>query len=562
MPGGESESMRTDIPTSSTVGSATGSMRDRIRAELGRARRRFATRPPVLQWSFGLAAFAILAALSYAVMTGATTTTDYVPLRSGGRFSSDDRLVIQNAFDLKHIRYKIDGKNRVEVASDQLTEALDALAKLGIGRRRISDIIKEEVQDSPFDLPRTTELRQARLRNEYLERLILPIDERIVDVSVRLNRPTSRMATRHPGPVSAFVSIELDSERELSDTTIEKIRSLIASYEPDVKHDAVSVFDQTGRGYLDARDPALNAQSKNRARQEILRQEILERLDWLKGVQVSVQLIPGPAIPAPTPLPLLPPQSKASAIEPAPSPTVEDAARMPVTMVAVNQPLELPGEDSPAPPLAASPVPSSPPIVSMPQAPVQIVPAPPVTLEPVAPKARVLVQVPRSYYLNATPDRKLSPDELQALAERTQAEILKVVRHVVPPGQLEEPVAVSNFPDDLPVARSLEPAPELRKVASWWIPAGVAAGATAAILLIGFRVLGTRPPSRAAATRASIGNGAGRARNDRGRYKIDEASDAGLGPGPSERVRELIRLNPEAAASVLQRWTGQGGQSG
>jgi hypothetical protein len=30
-------------------------------------------------------------------------------------------------------------------------------------------------------------------------------------------------------------------------------------------------------------------------------------------------------------------------------------------------------------------------------------------------------------------------------------------------------------------------------------------------------------------------------------------------PGPSERVRELIRLNPEAAAGVLQRWIGQGG---
>ena len=44
-------------------------------------------------------------------------------------------------------------------------------------------------------------------------------------------------------------------------------------------------------------------------------------------------------------------------------------------------------------------------------------------------------------------------------------------------------------------------------------------------------------------------------------YRITgyEASDAGAGPGPSERVRELIRLNPEAAASVLHRWTGQGG---
>jgi hypothetical protein len=41
------------------------------------------------------------------------------------------------------------------------------------------------------------------------------------------------------------------------------------------------------------------------------------------------------------------------------------------------------------------------------------------------------------------------------------------------------------------------------------------------------------------------------------RYHIDSASQ----PSPSERVRDLIQRNPEAAASVLQRWVGQGGFS-
>jgi hypothetical protein len=40
-------------------------------------------------------------------------------------------------------------------------------------------------------------------------------------------------------------------------------------------------------------------------------------------------------------------------------------------------------------------------------------------------------------------------------------------------------------------------------------------------------------------------------------YHVDSASE----PGPSERVRELIHRNPEAAASVLQRWMGQGGRA-
>ncbi len=46
---------------------------------------------------------------------------------------------------------------------------------------------------------------------------------------------------------------------------------------------------------------------------------------------------------------------------------------------------------------------------------------------------------------------------------------------------------------------------------------------------------------------------AGRSR----RYHVGSA----LQPSPSERVRELIQRNPEAAASVLQRWVGQGGRS-
>ena len=40
------------------------------------------------------------------------------------------------------------------------------------------------------------------------------------------------------------------------------------------------------------------------------------------------------------------------------------------------------------------------------------------------------------------------------------------------------------------------------------------------------------------------------------RYRVDSGDE----PNPSERVRELVRRDPEAAASVLQRWTTQGGR--
>ncbi len=67
-----------------------------------------------------------------------------------------------------------------------------------------------------------------------------------------------------------------------------------------------------------------------------------------------------------------------------------------------------------------------------------------------------------------------------------------------------------------------------------------------ALLVVGVRLLASRRPEVRPAPAS-----------DRGLYARDEASEPGQ--SASERVRELIRLNPEAAASVLHRWIGQGG---
>ena len=56
------------------------------------------------------------------------------------------------------------------------------------------------------------------------------------------------------------------------------------------------MVDQKGHHYLDAGNPALGAISRTRAREEELSQKILEQLDWIKGVSVTVQL---PVHPAP-----------------------------------------------------------------------------------------------------------------------------------------------------------------------------------------------------------------------------------------------------------------------
>jgi len=81
---------------------------------------------------------------------------------------------------------------------------------------------------------------------------------------------------------------------------------------------------------------------------------------------------------------------------------------------------------------------------------------------------------------------------------------------------------------------------------AWVIAAGVALLAAVALLAGGLRA-GRGPSARPERRR---------------RYDRRLAGESpGSGPAPSERVRELVRMDPEAAAGVLQRWIGQGGDA-
>ena len=84
-----------------------------------------------------------------------------------------------------------------------------------------------------------------------------------------------------------------------------------------------------------------------------------------------------------------------------------------------------------------------------------------------------------------------------------------------------------------------------RKVLDWGI-VGTVVAVVSILAAAGSWIQAARRPVVDSRTGASIP----------GDYHVDSASE----PGPSERVRELVRRNPEAAASVLQRWTGQGGR--
>jgi hypothetical protein len=167
--------------------------------------------------------------------------------------------------------------------------------------------------------------------------------------------------------------------------------------------------------------------------------------------------------------------------------------------------------------------------------------------------ARVLVRVPRSYYLSkAALNRDPSPDRLQPFIDQTESLIREAVAHVVPseltrPGEPPD-VTIQILPVDPPASVPLrsQVANDVRGPFPGWLPACVAGvGLMVLLSALGVRVLAWRRPAgrRVAAARP-------------GRYRSDAASEPGS--GPAERVRELIRLNPEAAASVLHRWIGRG----
>jgi flagellar biosynthesis/type III secretory pathway M-ring protein FliF/YscJ len=528
--------MRTDTPT------ARAAAVDRLRAGFARTRRRLGSQPVALRWSLGLAGLVALAALVYAAAAGTSTAAGgYV--RSGERFSSDDLVTIRRALDARHIRYSVDEKKRVEVAADRLDEANEVVAKLEVGRRSLSEIEKWAADSDVWSSLSTRDQRHDQAVNEALGEMIRSM-EGVVSAHVMVNRPKSRGGLRPAPAATAFVYLETDGGRELSNATVESIQWLIAGAVPEVKHDAVSVFDRKGRQYLDAHNPSLGAEAKNRRRRDELRQEILDKLDWLKGAQVSVQLVAAAVAPTPAPSP-------APGAEPSPSPTPtssppSEEVSLPALSMGVNRPLE--PIDDPAPPTAAPAPVAAPPPTPAPA------PAAAPGAEPSAPtRVRVWVKVPRSFYLRAMPNREPSLDDLQPLVERTKGLITTAVEHVVPPGQLDD-LVIDTIPDEVPLESPSPPDPggsDPRRVTSWWMPAGVAGGATAVVLAVAFGVLAARRPAPRPAARL---------RDEHGRYKIDEASDPG--PGPSERVRELIRLNPEAAASVLHRWIGQGGTLG
>ncbi len=485
----------------------------RLRGIAGRARRAMMRQRPAVRMAAILAPVLVVAAAGYWA-AGTLVPSGPRYLAGGQAFSSDDLILIERELVAKGIAYRTDD-SKVVIEADQFDQAAAAIGKLSIGRHSINEI--REKSPSILDIVETPEDRERRERVQE-EKLI----ERIIDdlpgvrsSLVSIQRPRATFGRRPATGPSAFVYLEGDSDHRLPSQTVQRIVAILMSKQPGLGADAITMMDRNN-SYLDSHDPAAGRQT----REEELRQRIIERLSWIKGVQVWVVLAGHRGQAAS--------QSRGDGASMADrrEPTRDGEAGNPASeeapAIVVNGPAEAAAEPPPADPT-------------------------PVEADRVA-GGQVFVNVPRSYYLTRTvPDhRDPTFDELKAAQARTRAQIEKLVQLVVPSSW---GVVVDNFPDELPPSRSaatLPAASEHRRIAADWGIVGVVAASVALVMAMGSWIHAARRPSRPGATFP-----AGRS------YRPDAPDE----PGPSERVRELVRRDPEAAASVLQRWVTEGGRT-
>jgi flagellar M-ring protein FliF len=519
----------------------------RLRAQADRLRRWVMTARPIVRWGLALAVILTLAAASY---WGATSITTFGVryLASERKFSSDDLLKVCRVLDKQLIPYRIDDQRRVEVAGDRFEEAAELVSKLDLGQHPVDEIRSESGTWSFWESTGEREHRELLLREKMIERLIGE-QEGVKWSVVSINRPRGSLMSRPSAKPSAFVYIETEGGRSLPSRTVQTIPVILIGYAPELTPGSITVMDRRGKKYLEPGNPALGDNSRNRVREEEISEEILERLDWIKGVRVAVQVVT--------------PRGAATAVEPAGARVVlkrpgtadqtpqdgrgHDAGPIRSEKfsptIAVNEPLgPLEPEPVPQPVPAVSATPGS-------QAIAASIPRTGQAGETPIERGRVLIYVPSSFYHGVdlkTDEREPSRDDLRLIAERTEKQIRTAVALVIPDAESWK-VDVDMIWDETSLNRPLvlpASADARHRLLEWGI-AGVAL--TVLILAaVGSWIHVARRPARLPEPTVKTRH-----------YHVDSASE----PGPSERVRELIHRNPEAAASVLQRWMGQGGRA-
>ncbi|MEW4571127.1 hypothetical protein AB1L88_24925 [Tautonia sp. JC769] len=463
---------------------------------------------------------AILALASMALIAPKPDQPEW--LDQGRAFPPDQVEALLNELAIKGIDAQADDRGRVSVAPTRRAEALKVLDQLGLGRLSIFQAVDDP--DRPPIMADAAERTEIHLRAEArkIERALeeIPgIQSAVVVLMPKPGRPFARPETARAG-----VHLRADRSRSLSPTTVDRVLNVIATF-TQLEADDVTIIDAHGDALLKAGDPTFARSMRAEALVRSWEAAIAEQLSpVIDGALVEVRL--DAPIDANAPVPVVAtPDDAAPTFEPTPSPPPRAVEVVP------NGPMSLDPEPDAEPPTP----PAAPPIA-----------------EPAQPRANVLVKVPASYYLarhdaflNA---REAKQDVLDRFVAFTEDYVHTIIAHVIPEASLGRVQILMqplpNEPDTpRPVARDAR-----QEAALWWVPAAVLGGIAglALIAAAGGWLSGRRPASHASTATA------GTSRPHLPPLPDDDA------PGPADRVRELVRSDPSAAAAVLRRWVEQG----
>ncbi len=524
----------------------------RLRAFLVRARRFVLDQTPVVRAFLALIVLAGFGSIFY--LAGQPFTPVARPFLASGRsFTQDELLRVRKALDLR-VDYVIDSQKRIQVSPDQYENASALLAKLDLGGSSVEELRNEAVDPDLLASEQDKQRRELLSQKKILETKLNGLPG-VASTYVNIIQSGPSTSLRRAQKVSAFVEVHTKNDAPLPFRTVEAIQKYLVYNVANLSPDAVTLMDSNGETYLEPGNKNLQATSRDRALEEQLRQEILTRLDRIKGIRVSVQVAPSkpPATADAQPQQVKPERTVEVAAPSSPmgqadrkgtwTPSNRPGVAPPRTVVAVNQPLpettqsetvepRTKGEQSDSP----EPVPPAP-VVAAPQASLAL-------------HGRIGIEVPLSFYRRRSlpensGEEEPTRDELKRSIARIEAEIKETVRMMVPGAHDSWEIRVESFPDELPVARGPANAPvtESRRQILGWEVIGVAVTLIVAGSISFMLRYGRRPEIRTAA--------------QTGTRRFHRETQGG--PAPSERVRELVRRNPQAAASVLQRWVGQGG---
>jgi flagellar M-ring protein FliF len=211
-----------------------GSTLDRLRA--------FAAQPPVrkaLPWFAGIAAIGLVA-LTWTALSPAPQRVLYSSLGDA------ERAEVAAALDKASVGYTIDNATgALTVDEDDLYRARMLVASEGALAAPESG---SELLDSlPMGASRTLEGDRLRAAQEReLTLTIMEIDG-VEAVRVHLARPERSVFVREDAPPSASVMLRLARGRQLGDSQVTAIASLVAASVPGLSIDAVRIVDQHGR---------------------------------------------------------------------------------------------------------------------------------------------------------------------------------------------------------------------------------------------------------------------------------------------------------------------------